>query len=193
MLGDPPSKWLKNIDPGFLKPWGANFGLDFFTKQLVPFLVWAGVFFTIILSLIFLLVGGIMWISAFYWGALPALAAGINLCPPEGQPQPPGCTAAGVGAPVDIGSVIGSGLNLLMFIAFVAALVFLVVGGIKWILSGGDKEGATKAKETITSALIGLAVVLGAWILINIVLNFFGSPGGLTKLIFPTIKWQVGT
>lgn len=135
-------------------------------------------------------------VSAFYWGALPALAGTgdpINLCPPVGQPQPPGCTAAGVGAVVDIGKVIGSGLNILMFVAFVAALVFLVIGGIKWILSGGDKEGATKAKETITSALIGLAVVLGAWILINIVLNFFGSPGGLTKLIFPTINWQVGT
>ena len=125
-------------------------------------------------------------VSAFYWGALPALAAdAIKLCPPDGQPQPPGC-----GAAVNIGNVIGSGLNLLLFIAFMAALVFLVIGGIKWILSGGDKEGATKAKETITSALIGLAVVLGAWILINIVLQFFGSKEGLTKLIFPVINWQ---
>lgn len=135
-------------------------------------------------------------VSTFYWGVLPAWAGtgdAINLCPPQGQPQPPGCTSAGVGAAVDIGKVIGSGLNILMFVAFIAALVFLVIGGVRWILSGGDKEGATKAKETITSALIGLAVVLGAWILISIVLNFFGSPEGLTKLIFPTIKWQVGS
>lgn len=63
-LKNPPNIWLKTVNPGFTPPWAAaNFGLDFFTKQLVPFLVWAGVFFTIILSLIFLLVGGIMWIT----------------------------------------------------------------------------------------------------------------------------------
>lgn len=141
-------------------------------------------------KLIKLGMGAAAAVSAFYWGALPALAVGeINLCPPSTQPQPPGCEA-GISKAVDIGKVIGSGLNLLLFVAFIAALVFLVIGGVRWILSGGDKEGATKAKETITSALIGLAVVLGAWILINIVLNFFGSPGGLAKLIFPVIDWK---
>lgn len=134
--------------------------------------------------------GAAATVSAFYWGVLPVWAAGeIKLCPPDTQPQPPGCEK-GVSQAVDIGKVIGSGLNFLMFVAFVAALVFLVIGGVKWILSGGDKEGATKAKETITSALIGLAVVLGAWILINLVLNFFGSPGGLAKLVFPVIDWK---
>lgn len=64
MLGQAPKDWLKNVSPGFIPPWGANFGLDFFTKQLVPFLVWAGVFFTIILSLAFLIIGGIMYSTA---------------------------------------------------------------------------------------------------------------------------------
>lgn len=63
-LKNSPKDWLKNVNPGFTPPWGTNFGLDFFTKQLVPFLVWAGVFFTIILSLIFLIIGGIMYSMA---------------------------------------------------------------------------------------------------------------------------------
>ncbi len=130
-------------------------------------------------------------VSSLYWGVLPAIAAGtsetVNLCPPTGQPQPPGC-AGGVAQTVSINSIISSVLNLLLFVSFVIALVFLIIGGIKWMMSGGDKEGSGKAKETVTSALIGLAVVLGAWILINILLNFFGVTGGLSALTSPVLN-----
>jgi len=71
-----------------------------------------------------------------------------------------------------LADIVSKILSTILFVAFIAALVFLIWGGIKWIMSGGDKEGTTKAKETVTSALIGLAIVLGAWILINVVLNF---------------------
>lgn len=129
--------------------------------------------------------------STFYWGALPALAANdkVPLCPPATQPQPPGCKG---GSPVgvDTGKIIQSAINLLFFVAFVVALIFLIIGGIKWMLSGGDKEGAGKAKETVTAALIGLAVVIGSWILINILFNFFGVSGGLSDLIIPVLKWE---
>ena len=101
-VSKPPSDWLKNVNPGFTPPWGANFGLDFFTKQLVPFLIWAGVFFTIILSLVFLLVGGIMWIT-----------------------------------------------------------------------SGGNKEGMAKAKATVTYALVGLVLGLSSVIILRFLENFF--------------------
>jgi hypothetical protein len=128
--------------------------------------------------------------SSFYWGALPALATShvsgtggetVSLCPTGTYNSL--CT----GLP-NISTLIGTILSVILFIAFIAALVFLIIGGIKWIMSGGDKEGASKAKETVTSALIGLAIVLGAWILINIVLNFFGFTGGITALPVPKIK-----
>jgi hypothetical protein len=132
--------------------------------------------------------------STFYWVTLPALAGDetVNLCPPQGsgKPKPPGCLETGVSAEVSTANIIRSAVNLLLFVAFVVALIFLVIGGIRWVLSGGDKEGAGKAKETVTAALVGLAVVLGAWILISIILNFFGIPGGLVNLIVPTLQWQ---
>lgn len=65
-------------------------------------------------------------------------------------------------------------LNILLFVAFLAALIFLIYGGIRWILSGGDKEGTSKAKGTVTAALIGMAIVLSSWLLINVVMNLFG-------------------
>lgn len=118
--------------------------------------------------------------GSFFLFAAPTLAVG--LCP-SNPPFPPGCN----GTSADPNVIIPNVINLLLFVAFVAALVFLIIGGIKWIMSGGDKEGSGKAKETVTSALIGLAVVLGAWILINIVLSFFGVTGGISNLTLPSL------
>ncbi len=120
-------------------------------------------------------------VSSLYWGVLPALAA-VNLCQSQGGVNIPGCTG---GTSVDV--IIGSVINLLLFVAFIIALVFLIIGGIKWMMSGGDKEGSGKAKETVTSALIGLAVVLGAWVLVNIVIQFF-TGGSLQNLTFQNLK-----
>ena len=116
-------------------------------------------------------------VSTFYWGALPALAVDpINLCNSTS-----GTVNIGKLCGVTLGGLVKTALNTVLFVAFVAALIFLIIGGIKWIMSGGDKEGANKAKETVTSALIGLVIVLGAYILINVILQFFGvgDIGGL--------------
>lgn len=118
-------------------------------------------------------------LSALLWQAVPAFA--IDLC----QSQQGLNITSLCGVTID--TLIPRIINTVLFVAFVAALLFLIIGGIKWIMSGGDKEGATKAKETVTSALIGLAIVLGSWILINIVLNFFGATGGLSKLEAPKL------
>ena len=124
-------------------------------------------------------------VSTFYWGVLPVVAAG--LCPSATLGVvPPGCDTQ----TVDLNVIVGSVINIVLFLAFVAALVFLIWGGIKWIMSGGDKEGTTKAKESVTAALIGLAVVVASYILINVILQFFGATGGLSGLTFPIFEWH---
>lgn len=97
----------------------------------------------------------------WYTASLPVAA--IDVCP-EGITVP-GC------AGVDIGLAVGSIVSILLFVAFLIALVFLIIGGIRWILSGGDKEASSKAKDTVTAALIGLVVVIAAFVLINVVLK----------------------
>lgn len=123
--------------------------------------------------------------SSFYWLTLPALAANeIDLCAPtSGGIKPPGCG----GAAFDFGKTIQNILGMLLFVSFIAALIFLIWGGIKWIMSGGDKDGTQKAKDTVTSALIGLAIVLGAWILINIVAQLV-TGSSLGNLTVPSLK-----
>ena len=59
----------------------------------------------------------------------------------------------------------------------------LIIGGIRWILAGGDEKAVASARGTITAALIGLVIVLVAFALIRLVEIFFSVniiTGGVT-------------
>lgn len=120
--------------------------------------------------------------SSLYWAAGSVVAETASLCPKDAKLAGL-CNTSNLG----VNEIVRFILNTVIFVAFVAALVFLIIGGIKWIMSGGDKEGTSKAKEAVTAALIGLAVVLGSWVLINIVLSLFGIKGGISGLEIPTL------
>jgi len=65
-------------------------------------------------------------------------------------------------------------IQVILIIAALVALVFLIIGGIKWITSGGDKTAVESARNTITSALLGLLVVFAAWAILRLIQHFFG-------------------
>lgn len=52
-----------------------------------------------------------------------------------------------------------------------AALAMIIYGGFMWILSGGSPERIDKGKKALTGAVIGVIIVLGAWMLINFLLK----------------------
>lgn len=83
---------------------------------------------------------------------------------------------------ITIPQIIGTVIKWILIIAAVLAFIFLVWGGLKWITSGGDKEGTAKAQSTITAALIGLVIVFAAWAIVRLLGVFFGFDifGGLT-------------
>lgn len=59
----------------------------------------------------------------------------------------------------------------LLFVVGAAAVVMLIVGGLKFVLSAGGQDAVQSAKSTITYALIGLSVSILAYALVNYVLN----------------------
>ena len=72
--------------------------------------------------------------------------------------------------------------NAILAVVGVLALIFLAIGGIQYMTSGGDKFAVEAARGRITAALVGLLVVFGAWLLINVVGGILGvenilSPG----------------
>lgn len=60
-------------------------------------------------------------------------------------------------------------LNILLLLGAVAALIFLIIGGFKWITAGGDKTKVEAARNTIVGAIIGLVVVFLSFFVINFV------------------------
>ena len=65
-------------------------------------------------------------------------------------------------------------LNWLSIASGVVAMIFIIIGGYKYII-GGLTENKDEGKKTITSALIGLLVSTGAWIIVNIIQAFATS------------------
>lgn len=49
-------------------------------------------------------------------------------------------------------------------IGIVAALsvLFIVIGGLRYVLSDGDPQGASKARSTVVYALVGLVIAISA-------------------------------
>jgi hypothetical protein len=85
----------------------------------------------------------------------------------------------------NIGTVISSVVTVLLIAAAIIALFFLIWGGIKWILSGGDKVKVDEARKTIIASIIGLIVALLAFFIITIVLGLFDL--SLTDLKLPKL------
>jgi len=72
------------------------------------------------------------------------------------------------------GGMISGFVRLILVIAGLAFFFILVIGGIKWIVSGGDKAHTEGARAQITAALVGLVIVFSAWALIQLINVFFG-------------------
>ena len=69
--------------------------------------------------------------------------------------------------------IIQAAIRFILIVAFVAAFIFLLIGGVRWILAGGDEKAVGAARSTITAALIGLVIVLIAFAIIRLVEIFF--------------------
>ena len=104
---------------------------------------------------------------------------------PNPCPTPPPLKTAvtiGVAAPsmaglrviTNPGSLISATIGIILIVSALAAFLYLVLGGVRWITSGGDKAGLDAARDQITAALLGLFIVFGAWAFMIIIQTFFG-------------------
>lgn len=107
------------------------------------------------------------------------LADSINLQPAQGSQF---ASLGGLTIPSLISGLIKGAL-------VVAAIIFffiLVIGGIKWIASGGDKAATEGARSQITAALVGLVIVFAAWAIVALIQTFFGI--NIFSLTLPTVS-----
>lgn len=99
------------------------------------------------------------------FGPPPANAPGVNLN---------NTTLGGIFKISNFGAVVTSGITLAFILAAILVFVFLIWGGIQWMTSGGDKAKTEEARNRITAALVGLAIIAVAWAIMQLLAYFFG-------------------
>jgi hypothetical protein len=70
-----------------------------------------------------------------------------------------------------INDIIATVINIFSFIVGVVSVIMIIIGGFRYITSGGDSNNVTAAKNTILYAIIGLVIVALAQIIVRFVLR----------------------
>lgn len=70
-----------------------------------------------------------------------------------------------------VGGPVSTVTNLLSFVVGGASVIMIILGGFKFITSGGNADKTKAATKTITYALVGLAVVVLAQFLVRFVFS----------------------
>ncbi len=65
--------------------------------------------------------------------------------------------------------------NTILYIVGIIAVIMLIIGGIKYVISGGDSKKVTDAKNTVLYAIIGLVIAFLAYAIINFVVSALPS------------------
>lgn len=63
--------------------------------------------------------------------------------------------------------------NTLIFFVGAIAVIMLIIGGLRYVLSGGDNSAVTSAKNTILYALVGVVVAFAAWAIVDFIVRAF--------------------
>lgn len=70
-----------------------------------------------------------------------------------------------------VSTLIRQVINIISVIVGIAAVIMIIVGGLRYITSGGDSSSVTSAKNTILYAIVGLVVVALAQIIVKFVVD----------------------
>lgn len=67
--------------------------------------------------------------------------------------------------------------NILLFVVGALAVVMLIVGGLRYVISGGNNASVTAAKNTVLYAIVGLVIAFLAYAVINFLLSSLSGGG----------------
>ncbi len=114
---------------------------------------------------------------SYLYLAASAFAQPINIQPPAGSAEN-----------IKIENIPQFIVSILFVIGIIIAIAFLIYGGIKWILSGGDKSAVESARNHIVAAIVGLVIVIAAFFILSAVIQIItGRPFDLTRLCIPSL------
>lgn len=119
-----------------------------------------------------------------------------NICDearPDSGTDKCSCRAHGLCTIDNVLQVVVNVSYLVLALSGSAALIALVYGGLEWVISAGSPERVKRGKDSLTGAAIGLAIVFGAYALINLLIGVLNSGNVPTGDIEDTIDGRVNT
>lgn len=118
-----------------------------------------------------LMVVAALVLAVFGGMAEPAFAAN---CKTAAECINTGVNATGTtGGSTSVGDILKTVVNVLLFVLGAAAVIMIVIGGIRYTTSNGDAGAVKGAKDTILYSIIGLIVALMAYAIVNWVVTAF--------------------
>ncbi|MCX6811223.1 MAG: pilin [Candidatus Berkelbacteria bacterium] len=78
---------------------------------------------------------------------------------------------------LDLQTVIARLINVAFIAAGLVAVIYLIIGGFRYVTSSGNAEAIEGAKATILNAIIGLIVIFISFLLVNYILGAIGIHG----------------
>ena len=69
----------------------------------------------------------------------------------------------------------GQMINGMLGVTGGIALFMLVLGGVMWMISGGNADKLKKGKDTILWAILGLVIIFMSYIVLNFVFSIIGE------------------
>lgn len=85
------------------------------------------------------------------------------------------CTVDGVATLACLGVLIYNVVVLLLIASAFATLLMLIIGGIRFSLSGGDPKKVAAARGTLTYAIVGIAIVFFAFVIMRVISTVTGN------------------
>lgn len=75
------------------------------------------------------------------------------------------------GNQTDLSGFITNIINIMLFLAGAVAVLMIIIGGIRFVTSGGDAGSVKSAKDTVLYSVIGLIVVILAYAIVSFVVE----------------------
>lgn len=73
-------------------------------------------------------------------------------------------------------AVFANVLSVVVSLAGIALFVMLTIGSFKYLTSAGDPKATEAARKTMTSAVLGIALIIGSYLILRLISNFTGIP-----------------
>jgi hypothetical protein len=79
-----------------------------------------------------------------------------------------------------LGSLINTGVMIFTYLVVLGAVIAFIIVGLKYIMARGNPTKITEATRWLWNIIIGVAIVIGARVIIQIVINTLTSTGTLS-------------